>query len=59
MYWGHGECNRRQGGYTESDRIHDAIGLINFNSTDYSLDQLQDLMNACETAIAAHSTKSD
>ncbi len=59
MYWGHGECNRRQGGYTESDRIQDAIGLINYNSTDYSLDQLQNLMKACEIAITAHSTKSD
>ena len=59
MYWGHGECNRRQGGYTESDRIHDAIGLINYNSTDYSLDQLQNLMKACEMAIAAHSPQSN
>ena len=23
MYWGHGECNRRQGGYSESARIND------------------------------------
>lgn len=29
MYWGHGECNRRQGGYTEMDRIHDAVRLAN------------------------------
>ena len=28
MYWGHGECNRRQGGYTERDRIEDAIRLL-------------------------------
>jgi len=27
MYWGHGDCNRRQGGYTELDRIHDAVRL--------------------------------
>lgn len=28
MYWGHGDCNRRQGGYTECDRIEDAIRLL-------------------------------
>jgi hypothetical protein len=28
MYWGHGDCNRRQGGYTEKDRIEDAIRLL-------------------------------
>lgn len=28
MYWGHGDCNRRQGGYTERDRIEDAIRLL-------------------------------
>ena len=27
MYWGHGDCNRRQGGYTELDRIQDAARL--------------------------------
>ena len=31
MYWGHGECNRRQGGYSEIDRIEDAIILLKNN----------------------------
>ena len=59
MYWGHGECNRRQGGYTESDRIQDAIGLINYNSTDYSPDLLLLLKESIDKALALHSTKSD
>ena len=28
MYWGHGECNRRQGGYSETDRMNDGIRLM-------------------------------
>lgn len=28
MYWGHGECNRRQGGYSELDRIDDGLRLL-------------------------------
>lgn len=28
MYWGNGESNRRQGGYSEEDRIKDAIRLL-------------------------------
>lgn len=31
MYWGHGECNRRQGGYSESDRMHDGARLMFLN----------------------------
>jgi hypothetical protein len=31
VYWGHGDCNRRQGGYTEEDRIMDAITLLKHN----------------------------
>jgi hypothetical protein len=31
MYWGHGDCNRRQGGYTELDRIDDVVSLIDMN----------------------------
>ena len=31
MYWGHGECNRRQGGYSESDRIIDGLRLSYFH----------------------------
>ena len=27
VYWGHGDCNRRQGGYTEYDRIEDVVRL--------------------------------
>lgn len=56
MYWGHGECNRRQGGYTETERIQDALGLINFNSADYHPDLLKQLRDSCDAAIAVHST---
>jgi hypothetical protein len=31
VYWGHGDCNRRQGGYTEEDRIQDAMTLLKYN----------------------------
>ncbi len=31
MYWGHCDCNRRQGGYTEIDRIRDGIRLAYLN----------------------------
>lgn len=31
MYWGHGECNRRQGGYSETDRVQDALILLQVN----------------------------
>ena len=59
MYWGHGECNRRQGGYTETERIEDALGLINYNPTDYSPDLLQRLKDSIDKALALHSTKSN
>ena len=59
MYWGHGECNRRQGGYTETERIEDALGLINYNPTDYSPDLLKRLKDSIDKALALHSTKSD
>ena len=39
MYWGHGECNRRQGGYSENDRIKDGINLLDSQSQDYNLTQ--------------------
>lgn len=29
VYWGHGDCNRRQGGYTEIDRFDDVANLAN------------------------------
>jgi hypothetical protein len=28
IYFGHGECNRRQGGYTEQERIIDGLNLL-------------------------------
>ena len=31
MYWGHGECNRRQGGYSESTCINDGFRLAYIN----------------------------
>tara|TARA_B100000795_G_scaffold270051_1_gene262223 strand:- start:2380 stop:3390 length:1011 start_codon:yes stop_codon:yes gene_type:complete len=31
MYWGHGECNRKQGGYSESSRINDGFLLAYIN----------------------------
>tara|TARA_B100000780_G_scaffold70544_1_gene47093 strand:+ start:562 stop:1767 length:1206 start_codon:yes stop_codon:yes gene_type:complete len=31
MYWGHGDCNRRQGGYSETDRMNDGIRLMLIN----------------------------
>lgn len=31
MYWGHGECNRRQGGYSEFDVIKDGYRLAYMN----------------------------
>ena len=59
MYWGHGECNRRQGGYTETERIEDALGLIKYNPTDYSPDLLQRLKESIDIALSLQSTKSD
>ncbi|RZD42249.1 MAG: hypothetical protein CXT73_03515 [Methanobacteriota archaeon] len=55
MYWGHGECNRRQGGYTETERCQDALGLINFNPLDYPIDLLKQIRDSCDAAIAVHS----
>lgn len=31
IYWGHCDCNRRQGGYSETDRINDGIRLMWIN----------------------------
>ena len=31
MYWGHGECNRRQGGYSENERMKDGFVLALLN----------------------------
>ena len=59
MYWGHGECNRRQGGYTETEIIEDALGLINYNPTDYSPELLLRLKDSIDKALVLHSTQSD
>jgi len=37
MYWGHGDCNRRQGGYTEEQRIEDAVRLAMIHPEHMSL----------------------
>lgn len=31
MYWGHGDCNRRQGGFSENDRMRDGVRLAYLN----------------------------
>lgn len=31
MYWGHGDCNRRQGGFSENDRMRDGFRLAYLN----------------------------
>ena len=31
MYWGHGECNRKQGGYSEKECMEDALKLMFIN----------------------------
>ena len=59
MYWGHGECNRRQGGYTETERIEDAIQLVFTNSTDYSLELIRKGIKRFKMAETAHLTKSN
>ena len=59
MYWGHGECNRRQGGYTETERIEDALGLINYNPRDRAPELLLRLKDSINKALALHSTQSD
>lgn len=35
IYFGHGECNRRQGGYSEKDRINDTLILLKNNREKY------------------------
>jgi hypothetical protein len=42
MYWGHGDCNRRQGGYTEMDRIQDVVRLAKMYP-DYRTELLRQL----------------
>jgi len=31
MYWGHGECNRQQGGYSEEERVNQIAKLLNID----------------------------
>ncbi len=52
MYWGHGECNRRQGGYTERERIEDAIVLITNNPNEYhnERERMQKALNIVQAA---------
>jgi hypothetical protein len=59
MYWGHGECNRKQGGYTEKDRLCDAIGLLNHNPTDYDIDTINALIVAAQHAKQLYLTKTN
>ena len=59
MYWGHGECNRRQGGYTETERIEDAIGLIENNLGYFPEELMKKLGDAYERDSLARSPKSD
>jgi len=40
MYWGHGDCNRRQGGYSEADRIREGFSLATRNLELLSKDDL-------------------
>lgn len=46
MYWGHGECNRRQGGYTEEERIDDGIRLLKNNSSIEFLKSKIEILNS-------------
>jgi hypothetical protein len=36
MYWGHGSCNREQGGYSENERINQVIRLLKNNKEIYN-----------------------
>jgi hypothetical protein len=49
VYWGHGDCNRRQGGYTEEDRIVDALTLLKYNPEYLKkyTEELRALLNVC------------
>jgi hypothetical protein len=51
MYWGHGDCNRRQGGYSEDERIKDVLQMLRTNSTHLGnyTSQLKNLISTCET----------
>ena len=49
MYWGHGECNRKQGGYSETDRKHEGLRLmlIHDEITKELYDQLISSIKSC------------
>lgn len=50
MYWGHGDCNRRQGGYTELQIIQDAVRLIRCNPLAFPREVLDEFILECERA---------
>jgi hypothetical protein len=37
MYWGHGDCNRRQGGYDEGECVRDGLRLFMTDPAGYML----------------------
>lgn len=37
MYWGHGDCNRRQGGYDEGECVRDGLRLFMMDPAGYML----------------------
>lgn len=48
VYWGHGECNRKQGGYDEWSRVKDGLNLIQHNWTDFTNDQKEHIKDKCK-----------
>jgi hypothetical protein len=47
IYWGHGSCNREQGGYSETERISQALRLLSINpeSLKEHIDDIQKIIN--------------
>ncbi len=45
MYWGHGECNREQGGWSETDRISQCIRLLQTNEHHMNLMYHQNIID--------------
>ena len=43
IYWGHGLCNRKQGGYTELECIENIFGIL--ENKDYDKDYINDIIN--------------
>ena len=49
MYWGHGECNRKQGGFDEKSIIKDGLNLL-FHNKDYLEDkEIRELLEKLKT----------